>query len=446
MAALDFLSQPFSVDGRPNKRPRFHLNDIGDSLLADSTFLQLQLSSRLLCSDQSAACSGEGAQCALDLTGDRNKSLGASQKDDVVQSSSAPWHEDDENGHFNYRLGENLTSRYKILGLMGEGTFGRVLECWDRDGQEVVAIKVVRNVDKYREAAKNEVDILLTLAKKDAEGLGGCVQVRSWFDYRKHICIVCEKLGPSLFDFLRANNYSPFSIDLIQDFGRQILGSLTYLHSLKLIHTDLKPENILLTSSDYVEVVDYKNPTKYPSVQMKRVPKSSKIKLIDFGSATYDREDSFSVVSTRHYRAPEVILGLGWSFPCDIWSVGCILVELCSGEALFQTHENIEHLAMMERVLGPIPSHIIKRSMQQTDKYFKYGRELNWPDECTTSDSIQAVNKLPRLRNLIMQHADHSAGLLIDLLEKLLKYDPEERLTAREALLHPFFKEGSRRR
>jgi serine/threonine protein kinase len=94
----------------------------------------------------------------------------------------------------------------------------------------------------------------------------------------------------------------------------------------------------------------------------KRVPKSSEIKLIDFGSATFESQYHCSVVSTRHYRAPEVIFGLGWTYPCDLWSVGCILVELCSGDALFQTHENLEHLAMMERVLGPIPQHMIKRA------------------------------------------------------------------------------------
>lgn len=56
------------------------------------------------------------------------------------------------------------------------------------------------------------------------------------------------------------------------------------------------------------------------------------------------------MVSTRHYRAPEIILNLGWSYPCDIWSIGCILVEFFTGDALFQTHDNLEHLAMMEAV------------------------------------------------------------------------------------------------
>ena len=100
------------------------------------------------------------------------------------------------------------------------------------------------------------------------------------------------------------------------------------------------------------------NSTRSPkdSSYYKRVPKSSSIKVIDFGSTTYERQDQNYIVSTRHYRAPEVILGnfwsyflcffpflvlklqlsiiiivgLGWSYPCDIWSVGCILVELCT--------------------------------------------------------------------------------------------------------------------
>jgi dual-specificity kinase len=82
----------------------------------------------------------------------------------------------------------------------------------------------------------------------------------------------------------------------------------------------------------------------------RKLPRSSEIKVIDFGSATFEDQYHSSIVSTRHYRAPEVILGLGWSFACDMWSVGCILVELLAGDALFQTHENLEHLAMMEKV------------------------------------------------------------------------------------------------
>ena len=71
-----------------------------------------------------------------------------------------------------------------------------------------------------------------------------------------------------------------------------------------------------------------------PSRIGRRWPKSGTIKVIDFGSATFEANYHSSVVSTRHYRAPEVILGLGWTYPCDIWSIGCILVELACGAFL----------------------------------------------------------------------------------------------------------------
>ncbi|WVZ09839.1 hypothetical protein V8G54_014369 [Vigna mungo] len=355
----------------------------------------------------------------------------------VAQNGSPPWRDDDKDGHYMFALGDNLTSRYKIHSKMGEGTFGQVLECWDRERKEMVAIKIVRGIKKYREAAMIEIEVLQQLGKHDKGG-NRCVQIRNWFDYRNHICIVFEKLGPSLYDFLRKNNYRSFPIDLVREIGRQLLECIAFMHDLRMIHTDLKPENILLVSPEYVKVPDYKSSSRSPSTYFKRVPKSSAIKVIDFGSTTYERDDQTYIVSTRHYRAPEVILGLGWSYPCDIWSVGCILVELCTGEALFQTHENLEHLAMMERVLGPLPQHMLKRVDRNAEKYVRRGR-LDWPEGATSRESIKAVMKLPRLQNLIMQHVDHSAGDLIHLLQGLLRFDPSERLTAKEALRYPFF-------
>ncbi|OIW00297.1 hypothetical protein TanjilG_27548 [Lupinus angustifolius] len=361
----------------------------------------------------------------------------------VARNGSPPWREDDKDGHYMFAIGDNLTSRYKIHSKMGEGTFGQVLECWDRERKEMVAIKIVRGINKYRDAAMIEIEVLQQLGKHDKGG-NRCVQLRNWFDYRNHICIVFEKLGPSLYDFLRKNNYRSFPIDLVREIGRQLLECITFMHDLSMIHTDLKPENILLVSPEYVKVPDYKSSSRSPSSYFKRVPKSSAIKVIDFGSTTYEREDQNYIVSTRHYRAPEVILGHGWSYPCDIWSVGCILVELCTGEALFQTHENLEHLAMMERVLGTLPQHMLKRLDRHAEKYVRKGR-LDWPEGAASRESIKAVMKLPRLQNLIMQHVDHSAGDLIHLLQGLLRFDPSERLTAKEALRHSFFRDHLRR-
>lgn len=146
------------------------------------------------------------------------------------------------------------------------------------------------------------------------------------------------------------------------------------LHDLRLIHTDLKPENILLCASEYQtftynrRIPSSTNATPRQATQRK-VLLDTEIRLIDFGSATFDDEYHSSVVSTRHYRAPEIILGLGWSYPCDIWSVGCILVEFFTGDALFQTHDNLEHLAMMENVCDSrIDTHLVQMVNKQANR------------------------------------------------------------------------------
>ena len=86
------------------------------------------------------------------------------------------------------------------------------------------------------------------------------------------------------------------------------------------------------------------------------------IKLIDFGGATYDHERHSDIIATRQYRAPEVILENGsWDEKSDIWSMACILAEIYTGELFFETDDNFEHLAKIEKQCGPIPLHMAKR-------------------------------------------------------------------------------------
>lgn len=365
---------------------------------------------------------------------------------------------DDRDGHLVYKPGENITNRFKIMGDLGEGTFAKVLECWDRVTRTYVALKVVRNVPKYRSAAMLELEALNTVRRYDDSGHSRAVRLLAWFDWRGHICMVFERLGPSMYDFLRRNLYRPFALEYVRSFARQLLESVAALHRLTLCHTDLKPENILLRSTNYT-----KEPPPPGSKRGLRQPSSMDIRLIDFGSATFEADYHSSVVSTRHYRAPEVILGLGWSFPCDIWSIGCIIVELTTGEALFQTHDNLEHLAMMERVLGPLPPHMTRAATQHkgTGEQFMRGPlapdggfKLNWPNGARGPDSLAAVERMKQLMPCIQSRGDASLvkaagrpGLrpplprLHDLLERMLAYDPSERITAEAALTHEFFQD-----
>ena len=186
--------------------------------------------------------------------------------------------------------------------------------------------------------------------------------------------------------------------------------------------------------------------------------------MIDFGSATFDDEYHSSVVSTRHYRAPEIILNLGWSFPCDIWSIGCIIVEFFTGDALFQTHDNLEHLAMMEAVCdGKIDPKIIKQvqsgrgsSANSAAKFF-IRNKLDYPNNDTQRASRKYVKAMKHL-NVSWLHSICGKLLtaaqefipsstpfnkqLLDLLRKIFVYDPKQRITAKQALKHPWFKES----
>ncbi|XP_071004544.1 dual specificity protein kinase CLK2-like [Oncorhynchus clarkii lewisi] len=243
---------------------------------------------------------------------------------------------------------------YEVISLLGEGTFGKVVTCVDqRRAGARVALKIIKNMEKYRQAAKLEINVLEKINEKDPHNKHQCVQMLDWFDYHGHVCISMELLALSTFDFLKENNFLPYCMDHIRQMAYQICLAVNFLHINKLTHTDLKPENILFVNSDYT--ITYNAEKK----RDERKVKDTTVKLVDFGSATFDHEHHSTIISTRHYRAPEVILELGWSHPCDVWSIGCILFEYYEGFTLYQTHDNQEHLAMMERVRGPLPSTMI---------------------------------------------------------------------------------------
>ncbi|KAJ9048883.1 serine threonine protein kinase CMGC group, variant 2 [Entomophthora muscae] len=297
---------------------------------------------------------------------------------------------DDKDGHFIVVPDQYITPRYRVVSLLGQGTFGRVAKCYDRLSRGYVAIKVVRAVPKYRDAARIEMRVLSTLKQHDPLNLNKCIHMIHDFEHRNHICMAFDLLGPSIFDFLKSNGFQPFPHAHVQHFARQILTSLAFIHNLGLVHTDLKPENILLVSSDH-DLVPAKKKKEHKHT---KILNSTEIRLIDFGSATFETEYHSSVVSTRHYRAPEIILGMGWSYPCDIWSVGCILVELYTGDALFQTHENLEHLAMMQAVLGPIPLPMISRANKAGQKLFSESGRLLYPTPETSKQSTKFVKSM----------------------------------------------------
>ncbi|KAJ1307557.1 hypothetical protein OPQ81_001654 [Rhizoctonia solani] len=350
---------------------------------------------------------------------------------------------DDKEGHYIIKQDDIIHSRYRVVRLLGQGTFGKVVEAIDmahplysangtrshlRPNSDYppnagrVAIKIIRAVPKYRDASKIEIRVLKRLKESDPQNTRNCIHYLETFDHRNHICIVTQLLGQCLYDFLKENQFTPFPRRHIQDFARSLLDSVAFLHDLQLIHTDLKPENILLVDSAY----DSRPmpPGMGRRGQSRHILRNTAIRLIDFGSATFSDEYHSTVVCTRHYRAPEIILGLGWSFPCDAFSLGCILVELYTGVALFQTHDNLEHLAMME-----------KPEFFTTTKGVV---KLNFPNRSVSAQSKKEVKEVKSLHQII-PNSDIINQDFLDLVQRLLNPDPNTRITVREALKHRYF-------
>eukprot|EP01147_Barroeca_monosierra_P009345 gene9345-1608_t len=325
-----------------------------------------------------------------------------------------------DDGHMDVRTGDYLiahdTDSYEVIKRLGEGAFGRVYEC-HLEGR-TVAIKIIKNITQYRNAAQEERKILRCIKERTRSQQHGC------FPLHLHNR---RSLNSQARDAVVSNSFIPFTIDTIRSISYQCLEALAFLHRNMITHTDIKPENILF--SQFVDArKKYSNP---PEIEVL----NPQIKMIDFGSATFDWDHHTRIVTTRHYRAPEVILETGWSHPCDMWSIAFVFLELYTGETTFQTHDNIEHLALMEALLGPIPSSLLLRSPK---RYSNSAGQLLWPDLAKDRESITHVRNRPDSLQSYFTSLSEDQQLLT-LIEDMISYEPADRSTAIELLQHEFF-------
>ncbi|KAI8905876.1 kinase-like domain-containing protein [Gorgonomyces haynaldii] len=330
---------------------------------------------------------------------------------------------DDKDGHLILQPGD-VVQGYRIEKLLGQGTFGKVVACIDEQGNRR-AVKIIKAVSKYLHASKGEIRILKRLLEADPDNKMRCVRLLDTFMHHKHACMVFEMLGKSLFDYMQDTQFIPLPIEQVRRFAKQLLSSIQFVHALGFVHTDLKPENLMLHEIEYQQKRGHRDLAQ------------TDIVLIDFGSTIHNDEYHPSVVSTRHYRAPEIILGLPWSFEVDIWSAGCLLIELYTGEALFQTHDDREHLRMIEIILGRFPRSMVSKINDKNGFFIK--GHVDFPIAKTDRKAIQFVNSLRPLDQLVNPRSQIQSEFLA-LLKKMLVHQPNKRSSAKTLLKHRFFK------
>jgi len=258
---------------------------------------------------------------------------------DVLGSATAG-----EQGALAWRKG----SRYVLIDVLGQGTFGHVIKCRDESTNKLVAIKVLKNKPAYFKQGLLEIAILTVMnTNTDPTGERRTLRFYDHFLYKNHLCLVNELLGQNLYEVVKQNNYKGLNMSHIRVYTRQILDALIALHDAAIIHCDLKPENVLIEK-----------------------PHSTDVTLIDFGSACFEKSTMYTYIQSRHYRAPEVILGLRYTCAIDMWSLGCIAAELFLGIPIFPGANEYNQMFKIIDLLGSPPAELIKIG-SRSSRFFK---------------------------------------------------------------------------
>jgi len=315
---------------------------------------------------------------------------------------------DDERGDYIVNMRDHLAYRYEITKLLGRGSFGQVLQCRDHKTGKYVAIKLIRNKRRFHHQAVVEVKIMQHLTQADTDDGHHVVHMSDSFTFRHHLCVTMELLSINLYELIKANNFEGFSTTLIRRFAYQTLTCLSLMWQARIVHCDLKPENILLVH-----------------------PRHSEIRVIDFGSSCFEDEKVYTYIQSRFYRSPEVILGVDYHMAIDMWSLGCILVELHTGYPIFPGENEQDQLACMMEVLGVPDRGLLERSTRRKLFFDSTGA----PRPVVTS---RGQKRRPNSKSLISAVRSNDE-LFLDFVARCLTWDPERRLQPEAALRHPWF-------
>ncbi|XP_074167232.1 mitogen-activated protein kinase 13 isoform X2 [Sminthopsis crassicaudata] len=288
-----------------------------------------------------------------------------------------------------------LPKTYVNLTHVGSGAYGAVCSAIDKKSGEKVAIKKLSRPFQSEIFAKRAYRELMLLKHMQHENVIGLLDVftsatslHNFHDFY----LVMPFMPTDLQKIMRME----FSEDKIQYLVYQMLKGLKYIHSAGVVHRDLKPGNLA-------------------------VNEDCELKILDFGLARHADAEMTGYVVTRWYRAPEVILSwMHYNQTVDIWSVGCIMAEMLTGKTLFKGKDYLDQLTQIMKVTGVPGADFVQKLQDKAAKSY-----------------IQSLPQCPKKD--FSQFFPRASPQAVDLLEKMLELDVDKRLTATQALAHPFF-------
>eukprot|EP00792_Barthelona_sp_PAP020_P005638 TRINITY_DN2739_c0_g1_i4.p1 TRINITY_DN2739_c0_g1~~TRINITY_DN2739_c0_g1_i4.p1 ORF type:complete len:689 (+),score=136.62 TRINITY_DN2739_c0_g1_i4:263-2068(+) len=381
------------------------------------------------------------------------------------------------------KQGDVIANQYVVIMPLAEGSFSKVLLVARLNQPEKpLVLKVVNHSRISFNQSLDELRILQYVSSNTDSIEEMYVQVLDHFYFREHLIFVMEYhnvnllqvfencthhlaiLRQKILEFcfgtliskaelddrirLTLARLNPFRLGNIQRIAKRVVDVINALSDLKVVHGDIKPENVVwgtvynvkqqrklfgilpeetvITLSDYITAADFYSSKLPLSVS------ADECRVLDFGSAQFLSGNNIPYIQSRPYRAPEVLLNVGFSEASDMWSLGCLLVELWTGTILFPVSEIPEQLAKLISVCGKIPADMLEKSPTAHQFITKNGLPYYLND-------IGLTIMYPHATDLETILANYHP-LFLDFIKKLLIIDPKQRLKPKEALNHPFFK------
>jgi serine/threonine protein kinase len=284
---------------------------------------------------------------------------------------------------------------YEKLEKLGEGTYGVVYKARNRKTGRTVALKKVRLEAEDEGVPSTSIREISTLLELRHPNIVELIDIVS---QDAKLYLIFEYVDSDLKKYMDRLT-QPLPLATVKAFVLQLIRGMHFCHRRRILHRDLKPQNLLIDAHDVMKMADFGLARAF-SVPMR----------------TYTHE-----VVTLWYRAPEILLGNKHYSPAvDMWSIGCIFAELVMKEPLFAGDSEIDELFKIFRILGT-PSEATWPGVSELPDY-----KPNFPQ--WARKDLATLPKLARLE---------PAG--IDLLARLLEYDPAKRISAKKALAHPYF-------
>jgi len=304
-----------------------------------------------------------------------------------------------------------IDAEYQFVKELGQGAYGCVLAAKHRRSGEGCAIKKITNIFTKRILTKRCLrEIRLLHHFRGHKNITCLYDMDIVFDSAgnfNEVYLYEELMEADLHAIIRSGQ--PLSDAHFQSFLYQTLCGLKYIHSANVLHRDLKPGNLLVNADCELKICDFGLARGY-------VPSGVEARASAAGGQGFMTE----YVATRWYRAPEIMLSFAnYTTAIDVWSIGCILAELLGGKPIFKGRDYVDQLNQILHHLGTPSEDTLRR--------------VGSP---RAQDYIRSLPIKPRIPfNHLYPHAN---PLAIDLLGKLLAFDPAKRISCEEALAHPY--------